>query len=67
MVWDPVTWGSKLSAVESLDLFRYKWEEAVDRLLSEKASQIEINFLLSHIPIWLISWVQWKLHLHILL
>lgn len=44
MIWDPVTWGSKLSAVESLDLFCYKWEEAVDKLLSVKASQIEINF-----------------------
>lgn len=43
-VWEPVTWGSKLNAVESLDLFRYKWEEAVDRLLSVKVSQIEINF-----------------------
>lgn len=45
MVWDPVPWGSKLSAVESLDLFCYKWEEAVGRLLSLKASQMEINFL----------------------
>lgn len=45
MVWDPVPWGNKLSAVESLDLFCYKWEEAEDRLLSVKASQTEINFL----------------------